>query len=42
LEGFVTDGFLEVEGTTLRPTVAGMAIADAMARTLDVSTTDRR
>jgi oxygen-independent coproporphyrinogen-3 oxidase len=42
VEGFVADGFLTVEGTALRPTVAGMAIADAMARTLDVSTTDDR
>jgi oxygen-independent coproporphyrinogen-3 oxidase len=42
VEGFVANGFLTVQGTTLRPTVSGMAIADAMARTLDVSTTDDR
>lgn len=42
VEGFETDGFLRVEGTTLRPTVTGMAIADAIARTFDVSTPERR
>jgi len=35
------DGHLELEGGMLRPTLTGMAIADTLARSLDVSTNGR-
>ena len=42
VEEYESRGILKVEGAKLRPTVAGMAIADAVARTLEVSTTTKR
>jgi len=42
VESFETIGHLRVEGSSLRPTMAGMAIADAIARSLDVSTPEHR
>jgi oxygen-independent coproporphyrinogen-3 oxidase len=42
VESFETSGHLRVDGSSLRPTTAGMAIADAIAKSLDVPTSQRR
>ncbi len=41
VDRFCEDGHLELEAGMLRPTLTGMAIADTLARSLDVSTIDR-
>ena len=41
LDRLCDDGHLELDGGMLRPTLTGMAIADTLARSLDVSTNGR-
>ena len=40
VDGFCEDGHLELEAGVLRPTLTGMAIADTIARSLEVSAAD--
>ncbi len=37
IEGMVAGGHVTIDGDVLRPTVTGMAIADTLARSLEVS-----
>jgi oxygen-independent coproporphyrinogen-3 oxidase len=42
IERMVAAGHVELDGAMLRPTVTGLAIADTLARTLEVSTDPQR